>query len=169
MTVSGFGMQLHAAVVVDGRDRKRLERICRYLLRPAFAHDAVRALPDGRVRILYRQPSRSGKTFADVSRDVFLARLCASIPPPGVRMVRYYGILASRHRLRSAVVPTLHAPKVVPKQLGLFLSGALASNAGPRGPSPLCLLRSRTLSCGLGLDRVRDRALLGGSGEPDRL
>ena len=34
MLVRGFGMQLHAAVTVDGRDRKLLERVCRYLLRP---------------------------------------------------------------------------------------------------------------------------------------
>jgi hypothetical protein len=35
----------HAATTADGRDRKQLERICRYLLRPPFAHDAVTALP----------------------------------------------------------------------------------------------------------------------------
>ena len=34
-------MNLHAATTADGRDRKQLERICRYLLRPPFAHDAV--------------------------------------------------------------------------------------------------------------------------------
>ena len=36
MLVRGFGMQLHAAVTVDGRDRKLLERVCRYLLRSAI-------------------------------------------------------------------------------------------------------------------------------------
>ncbi len=41
MTLSAFGMNLHAATTADGRDRKQLERICRYLLRPPFAHDAV--------------------------------------------------------------------------------------------------------------------------------
>ncbi len=41
-------MHLHAATTVDGRDRKRLERVCRYLLRPPFAHDAIEALEDGR-------------------------------------------------------------------------------------------------------------------------
>ena len=51
LTVSMLGMHLHAATIVDGRDHKRLERVCRYLLRPPFAHDAVQALPDGRVRI----------------------------------------------------------------------------------------------------------------------
>ena len=50
-TVSAYGLHLHAATTVDGRDRKRLERVCRYLLRPPFAHDAVEALDDGRVRV----------------------------------------------------------------------------------------------------------------------
>ena len=35
-TVSAFGMQLHAATTVDGRDRRRLERVCRYLLSPGW-------------------------------------------------------------------------------------------------------------------------------------
>ncbi|MGB1014043.1 MAG: hypothetical protein ACPG4T_07915 [Nannocystaceae bacterium] len=51
MTVAGYGMQLHAATTVDGRDRRRLERLCRYLLRPPFAQNAVKARPDGQVRI----------------------------------------------------------------------------------------------------------------------
>src|SRR5690606_29626695 len=47
LVASGFGMRVHAATVVDGRDRRRLERVCRYLLRPPFAQDAIEALPDG--------------------------------------------------------------------------------------------------------------------------
>ncbi len=31
-------------------DRKQLERICRYLLPPPFAHDAITALPGDRAR-----------------------------------------------------------------------------------------------------------------------
>ncbi len=100
---------------------------------PAFAHDAVRAL-DGRVRIFYKQPSRSGKTFADVSRDVFLARLCAFVPPPGVHMVRYYGVLASGHRLRSAAAPKREAPEAMPKQLGLFVGKDNAELLAINGP-----------------------------------
>ena len=45
MQLHAYPMQLHAATTVDGRDRKRLERVCRYLLRPPFAHDASRAVP----------------------------------------------------------------------------------------------------------------------------
>ncbi len=50
MTVTAYGMQVHAATTVDGRDRRRKGRLCRYLLRPPFAQDAVKALPDGQGR-----------------------------------------------------------------------------------------------------------------------
>jgi hypothetical protein len=56
LTMTAFGMHLHAVTTVDGRDRKQLERVCRYMLRPPFAHDAVQALPDGRVRVLFKTP-----------------------------------------------------------------------------------------------------------------
>ena len=74
-TVSAYGLQLHAATTVDGRDRRRLERVCRYLLRPPFAHDAIEALADGRVRVHLKSPSRRGVAFADMSVDTFLSRL----------------------------------------------------------------------------------------------
>ena len=92
MTVAGYGMQLHAATCVDGRDRRRLERLCRYLLRPPFAQDAVKARPDGQVRVYFKQPTKRGSTFTDISRDTFLARLAALVPPPHFNLVRYYGV-----------------------------------------------------------------------------
>ena len=98
-------MHLHAATTVDGRDRQQLERLCRYLLRPPFAHDAVTALPDGRVRVHFKAPWRRGVAHADMDKDKFLARLCALVPPPGFHMVRYFGVLASHHHLRPRVVP----------------------------------------------------------------
>jgi hypothetical protein len=66
LTVSALGMHLHAATTVDGRDRKRLERVCRDLLRPPFVHDAVQALPDDRVRVHFKAPWRSGAAHADI-------------------------------------------------------------------------------------------------------
>jgi hypothetical protein len=121
MLASGFGRQRHAAVTVDGRDRKRLERVCRYLLRPAFAHDAVQRTPDGQVRVHFKRPNKAGATYAQMSPDKFLARLCALVPPPGAHTILYYGVLAGRHTLRSRVVPDTHAHGQEPKQLALFL------------------------------------------------
>jgi hypothetical protein len=119
MLVSVFGMQLHAAVTLDGRDRKRLE--CRYLLRPAFAHDAVRRTDDGQVRVDFKKPNKHGVTYAQMSPDSFLARLCALVPPPGSHTILYYGVLASRHALRARVVPKPDSEPPEPKQLLLFV------------------------------------------------
>ena len=129
LTMSAFGMHLHAATTVDGRDRKQLERLCRYLLRPPFAHDAVQALPDGRVRVLFKAAWRSGAAHADMPPDKFLARLCALVPPPGFHQTRYYGVFANRHHLRPRIIP----PSVVPapgQQLPLGLAGAASDGPG---------------------------------------
>ena len=110
-------------------------RVCRYLLRPPFAHDAVQALPDGRVRVHFNAPWRSGVAHADMTAEKFLARLCALVPPTGFHMTRYFGVLASRHHLRPRILP----PSVVPasgQQLPLGLddddvSPATESSARP--------------------------------------
>ena len=133
MTVSAFGMNLHAATTVDGRDRKQLERLCRYLLRPPFAHDAVKTLPDGRVRILFKQPSRLGVAHVGMDIEKFMARLCALVPPPGFHMTRYYGIFASHHRLRARIIPKPQALPIcrpateVGRRTYLRVDGALPS------------------------------------------
>jgi hypothetical protein len=139
LLVSAHGMQLHAAVTVDGRDRKRLERLCRYLLRPAFAHDAVERMPHGQVRVHFKAARKSGATFAQMSPDTFLARLCALVPAPGVHMVRYYGALASRHALRPRIIPQTHTHPPPPRQLSLLLTNGkhdLAAVHGPRLDEP---------------------------------
>ena len=131
MTLCAFGMNLHAATTADGRDRKQLERICRYLLRPPFAHDAVTALPGGRVRVSFKAPWRSGTAHADMDAHQFLARLCALVPPPGFHMTRYYGVFASHHRLRERVIPKPAAPP--PPQLPLDFDPAESSpTSSPR-------------------------------------
>ena len=113
------------------RDRKQLERVCRYLLRPPFAGDAVVALPDGRVRILFKAPWRSGAAHADMPPDRFLARLCALVPPPHFHTTRYFGVFANRHHLRTRILPPSRVP--APGQLlplDLDFAGAGAANDG---------------------------------------
>jgi hypothetical protein len=60
MLVSGFGMQLHAAVTIDGRDRKRLEPVCRYLLRPASPTMPCSARPTVRFGSTSNDPTPPG-------------------------------------------------------------------------------------------------------------
>ena len=49
VTPRGNGFDLHAAVVVPPRDRARLERLCRYALRPPIATDRLHLTADGQV------------------------------------------------------------------------------------------------------------------------
>jgi len=101
LNVHAFGMNLHAATTVDGRDRKQLERLSRYLLRPPFATDAIQRLPEGRVRL---DIARRGRSVV-MSAEQFIAKLIALVPPPGVPMVRYAGVFSNAHHLRAAVAP----------------------------------------------------------------
>jgi len=43
------GVNVHAQVAVDGRDRPRLERLCRYMARPAVCQERLTERPDGRL------------------------------------------------------------------------------------------------------------------------
>lgn len=86
LVVRAHGMNLHAATVVDGRDRRRLERLCKYLLRPPFSVDAVHRLPDDRVRL---DLPRKGRCVT-MSPERFLAKLVALVPSikPPTRFAR---------------------------------------------------------------------------------
>ena len=56
------GFSLHAALVVPAGQRERLERVCRYVLRPPVAIERLHLADDGRVRLSVRQPWRDGTT-----------------------------------------------------------------------------------------------------------
>jgi hypothetical protein len=53
---SAGGVSLHAKVAVPARDRRRLERLCRYVARPPVATERLSRLEDG--RLLYRLKHR---------------------------------------------------------------------------------------------------------------
>ncbi len=91
------------------------------------------APPDGQVRVHFKKPNRFGATFAQMTPDTFLARLCALVPPPRAHTVLYYGVLSAHHALRSAVVPRTDEPEPASKQLSLFI---------PRGQLELSAITS---------------------------
>jgi hypothetical protein len=62
-----WGLNVHAGVCVDGRDRARLERVCRYLARPALAQDRLSRLDDGRLCYRFKKP------WADGTHSIVLA------------------------------------------------------------------------------------------------
>ncbi|MCP5069510.1 MAG: transposase [bacterium] len=99
------GMSLHADVAVPARDRKRLERLCRYVARPPIAQNRLEALPDGRLAYRLKTRWRDGTTHVLMERHELLERLAPLIPPPRAHQVRYHGLLAPCASGRDRIVP----------------------------------------------------------------
>ena len=57
-----MGFDAHAGVSVDAGERKKLERLCRYLFRPPAAAGRFEALADGRVSVRLKRPWSDGTT-----------------------------------------------------------------------------------------------------------
>ena len=121
------GFNVHAKTAVDGRDRKRLERLCRYVARPALAQDRLELLSDGRVCYSMKRTWSDGTRALVWEPQDFLSRLCALVPPPRFHMIRAHGVLAPGATLRPQVVParasSVHPAQ--PLQLPLFDSPTL--------------------------------------------
>lgn len=79
-------------MAVDGRDRKQVERVCRYLGRPPIAQERLEERSDGRLPYTMKKAWRDGTVAVDLEPFDLLARLCATVPPPRFHMVRYHGV-----------------------------------------------------------------------------
>jgi hypothetical protein len=107
------GFDLHGNVAVGAHDRERVEKLCRYLLRPPLAQDRLQLTDDGRVLMELRRPWSDGTTHLLFEGTELLEKLAAIIPRPRINLVLYYGLLAPRARWRSLVVSYGRAPQVV--------------------------------------------------------
>jgi hypothetical protein len=105
------GFDLHAGVRIPAGQRDRLERVCRYVLRPLVAGDRLHLTRAGDVALEFRRPWSDGTTYLVFAPVAFLARLAVLVPRPRVNLLLYYGVLAPRAAWRAAVVPR-HAPAV---------------------------------------------------------
>ncbi len=101
------GYSLHAAIRISSGSgsRARLERLCRYITRPAFAQDRLTVARDGSIVYRFRNPWRNGKLAVVMDPMTFLSRLAAQIPPPRFHMLSYYGVLAPAASRREEIVP----------------------------------------------------------------
>ncbi len=98
------GFDLHANVVSPAGDRERLERLCRYALRPPVAQERLSVTDEGEVLLLLRRPWTDGTTYLLFGPVEFLERLAALTPRPRVNLVLYYGVLGARADWRARIV-----------------------------------------------------------------
>lgn len=114
------GINVHAAVAFDARDKPRMERMCRYLARPPIAQQRLTRRSDGSLRYEMKRVWRDGTSAIVLQPLDLIARLCAMIPPPRFNMVRFHGVFAPNAKLRSEVVP-----KKEPRKLAQHSAAAL--------------------------------------------
>jgi len=119
------GFNVHAGRAIDGRDRRQLERVCRYLLRPPIATERLTEAGDA-LQYELKRPWRNGTRFVTLEPHELLSRICAMVPPPRFHTVRFHGVLAPNANLREQVVASArpHVPSIElspePLQLPLF-------------------------------------------------
>ena len=98
------GFDLHAGLVVPAGRRDRLERVCRYALRPPVTDERIHVTDEGLVGLQLRQPWRDGTTDVVFDPVEFLGRLAVLVPRPRINLILYHGVLGPRAAWRSEVV-----------------------------------------------------------------
>jgi hypothetical protein len=86
------------------RHRPKLERLCRYLLRPPVAQDRLSLAPDGSVLVRLKTPWRDGTSHIALQPLELLEKLAALIPRPYVNLIVYHSVLAPNAKWRREVV-----------------------------------------------------------------
>jgi hypothetical protein len=71
------GFSLHAGVAARAHERKKLERLCRYIARPAVSEKRLSLLSNGHVRYELKTPYRDGTTHV-IFEPMDFSRSCAS-------------------------------------------------------------------------------------------
>jgi len=102
--VSGFS--LHAGVATKANERAKLERLCRYITRPAVSTKRLSMTRNGRVRYELKTPWRNGTTHVIFEPLDFVSRLVSLVPKPRVNLTRFHGVFAPNSKYRALVTPT---------------------------------------------------------------
>jgi hypothetical protein len=82
-----------------------LERLCRYISRPAVSEQRLSLTPNGNVRYQLKTPYRDGTTHVMLELLDFIARLAALAPKPRVNLTRFHGVFAPNSLHRALVTP----------------------------------------------------------------
>ncbi|HIE70192.1 MAG TPA: IS91 family transposase, partial [Planctomycetes bacterium] len=105
------GFSLHAATCCEAKQRDRLEKLCRYITRPAIANGRLSTNERGQVVYKFKQPFRDGTTHVVLDPLDFIARLAALVPRPRLNLTRFHGVFAPNCKHRQHIVPRRDAVK----------------------------------------------------------
>ena len=117
------GFSLHAGVATRAHERDKLERLCRYIARPAVSTKRLSLTRNGHVRYELKTPYAHGTPhvlfeprdfmyrmygmpWAQGCAGTAISRLVALIPKPRVNLTRFHGVFAPNSRYRAMVTPS---------------------------------------------------------------
>ena len=104
------GFSLHAGVATNANEREKLERLCRYITRPAISTKRLSMTRNGRVRYELKTPWRNGTTHVIFEPLDFISRLVSLVPKPRVNLTRFHGVFALNSKYRALVLPCTSLP-----------------------------------------------------------
>jgi hypothetical protein len=120
---------LHAGVAAQAWERQKLERLCRYITRPAVSEKRLSLTSSGNIRYQLKTPYSDGTTHVmfkpleimshilvlhpsgdpcranRLSCRFVIAKLAALVPKPRVNLTRFHGVFAPNSKHRVEVTP----------------------------------------------------------------
>ena len=85
--------------------RHKFEQLCRYITRPAIAHDRLSINHNADVVLRLKTPDKDGTTHIVMTPLEFMQRLAALVPRPRLNLMRFHAVLAPNAKLRSSIIP----------------------------------------------------------------
>jgi len=101
-TLGGFS--LHANTACGPQEREKLEKLCRYVARPAVAMERLFQRPDGLLVYKLKKPYNDGMAYLLFSPEELLEKLAALVPIPRVHLTRFHGCLAPHSKIREKII-----------------------------------------------------------------
>ena len=114
LVVASSGFSLHAGVACLADEREKLERICRYIARPAIAENRLFTNATGEVIYKFKKPWDDGTVAIRLTPLELMERLAALVPRPRVHLTRFHGVLGPHYKYRKQIVPKQKIKQIVP-------------------------------------------------------
>jgi hypothetical protein len=105
LVTKNSGFSLHAGVATAAADREKLEKICRYIARPAVAEGRLSQNLDGDIIYRFKKPWDDGTTAIKMTPMELMEKLSALVPRPRVHLTRFHGVLGPHYKYRKQIVP----------------------------------------------------------------
>ena len=103
--VKEAGFSLHAGVAAQAWERDKLERLCRYISRPAISEKRLSLTSAGNIRYQLKTPYSDGTTHVIFEPLDFISKLASLVPKPKVNLTRFHGVFAPNSKHRITVTP----------------------------------------------------------------